>query len=245
MYFKEFLRVRTVLIWYVVVLVVLTAIIEIVALISPESMQTETAKTPWITMFIAGAFAAAVVATVLGSTLSQENGHLEVAWTRPKSRTNYASALMGMDAAGILVAQLVAFAFLAAHYAIYHRNVTLVAGPNDALNLLRFALFPIAWYALIVALSASLRRAGLVQGLIWPIALVLAVLAAAPLPQVWHGIVSVINVINPMAYVTYHDNGSTSVGVLFPNVVPAVAALAAIVAVSWFAATYQWRRLQA
>lgn len=245
MYFKEFLRVRTVLLWYVAVLVVLTVFIEIVALISPESMQGDFEQSPWVLLFIGAGFMAAIVATVLGSTLAQEHAHLEVAWTRPKSRTTYATTLMAVDAAGILAAQLIAFAFIIAHYAMYHRNVHLVSGPDDALNIARFVLFPIAWYALIVALSASLSRAGLVQGLIWPIALVLAVLAAAPLPDVWHGIVAVINVINPMAYVTGHDNGGTQIGAALPNVTLAVAALALIAAASWFAATYQWRRLQA
>jgi len=244
MYFKEFLRVRNVLLWYVGVLVVLTALIEIVALASPESMRTN-GVSPWVTLFGVSGFFAAIVATTLGSTLAQENNHLEVAWTRPRSRTNYATALMAVDTAGIFVAQLIAFAFIMAHYAIYHRNVHLIGGADDMLNSVRFALFPIALYALIVALSASLRgKAGLVQGLIWPIATTLAVLAAVPMPEVWHRILVGINLVNPMAYITYHDHGGSQIIGMLPNVALAVAALALIAVASWLVATYQWRRLQ-
>ena len=52
--------------------------------------------------------------------------------------------------------------------------------------------------------------------------------------------------INPMAYISYHEHGAQIVaGPTFSNVMLAVAVLAFMVVASWFAATYQWRRLQA
>jgi hypothetical protein len=296
MFFKEFLRVRSTLLWFTVVLVAIAAGIQVVAMLAPGAMTsndsgakatttttvraktsqhvgpagfkggvnvavtdeqgkahsaTATSKgpqeTPWVELFGAAGFIAAIVSTVLGSTLAQENDHLEVAWTRPRSRTGYATTLMAVDALGIIIAQLIVFAFIIAHMASYHPDQHLVAGPNDALNAIRFMLFPLAWYGLIVALSASMRgRAGVVQGLIWPIALGLTALPEAPLPGIWHRILVAISLINPISYISYseHDNGIAT-GAALSSATLAVAALAAIVVASWAAATYQWRRLQA
>ena len=202
-------------------------------------------RIPWVFLFAVAAFFAAIVSTVLGSTLALENDHLEVAWTRPRSRTAYATMLMGVDALGIIIAQLIAFAFVLAHMLIYHQNQHLVRDPEELIFAARFTLFPLAWYALIVALSASMRgRAGIVQGLIWPIALGLTGLSTLHLPEVWRSLVMVVSWINPISYVTFHDESlQATVGSTFEPL--AVAALALIVIASWAAATYQWRRLQA
>jgi hypothetical protein len=298
MYFKEFLRVRSSLLWFTVVLVIISGLIEIVVLVSPRAMNSDETKTnttvradatrhaggvgvkitqrgqgvvnvtvtddqgrvrsrarsegasqttPWIVLFGAAAFFAAIVSTVLGSTLAQENDHLEVAWTRPRSRTVYATTLMGVDALGIVAAQLIAFGFIMFHMAIYHNDQHIVGRPDDALNALRYALFPLAWYGLIVALSAGMRgRASVVQGLIWPVALGLGGISAAPLPDVLRRVFGTINLINPMTYVG-NDAQSTEMiaGSLLSSVTFAVTALALIVVASWALATYQWRRLQA
>jgi hypothetical protein len=248
MYFKEFLRVREPLLWYTALAVVITVFIQVIMITSHETtMSTAKASHAWVELFGVAGFVAAFMATVLGSTLALENDHLEVAWTRPRSRTNYATALMGVDVAAILLAQLIAFAFIMLHMALYHRTEPLVSGPNDALNAVRFALFPIAWYGLIVALSAGMRgRAGMVQGLIWPIAITLVVLAVVPLPEIWHRIFAAINLVNPLSYIEYHERaGQIFAGTALPNVALAVTALGVIVVASWFAATFQWRRLQA
>jgi len=309
MVFKEFLRVRSTLLWFTIVLVAITALIQVVAMISPESMTsndsgsktTTTARvktpphagsrfhgarvpagavnvkvtrdvsgqanvtvtdergnvhstdgasnapqvTPWVELFGLAGFIAAIVSTVLGSTLAQENDHLEVAWTRPRSRTGYATTLMSVDAAGIIIAQLVTFAFIVAHLATYHHDQHIISGPHDAIDAIRFALFPLAWYAVIVALSASMRgRAGVVQGLIWPITLGLTGLTTVPLPDIWHRITVAIALVNPLSYISEHDEAVRAIaGAAFPQF--AVAALLLMVVASWAAATYQWRRLQA
>jgi hypothetical protein len=269
MYFKEFLRVRNTLLWYTIVIALITGFIVIVSLSSSPDTNahrdvvtikhthhgvatTTTARLdeiPWAALLGAAGFVAAIMATVLGSTLAQENGHLEVAWTKPRSRTSYATTLMAVDAASIIIAQLIAFAFIIVPIILFGRGERLVNGPDDMLNVVRFVLFPLSWYALIVAFSATMRgRAGMVQGLIWPIALTLVVLGIVPLPEIWHRIFTGINFINPMSYVSYHGHGSDVqilTGAGLPNVALAAVVLALIIAVSWFAATYQWRRLQA
>ena len=143
--------------------------------------KTESADNiPWVALLGGAGIVAAFLATVLGSTLATENDHLEVAWTRPRSRTQYATALMTVDAIGIVIAQLIAFGLVATAIAVFAKESKLISGPDDALNVLRFLLFPLAWYGLIVAFSARLRgKAGMVQAMIWPVALALAALSAA------------------------------------------------------------------
>jgi hypothetical protein len=259
MYFKEFLRVRNALVWYLVVLAFIAVVTSLITMGSGEASVTVGAvpkhpvpkveDDPWVMLFGVAGFAAAIMSTVFGSTLAQENRHLELAWTKPQSRTRYATALMSIDAIGIIIAHVVAFALIIGHTAVFHHGqIRLVARPDDTVNVVRFLLFPLAWYGIVVAFSASLREgAGIVQGLIWPVALGFTGLAGAPLPEIWHRIFDGLNVINPLAYVAYHDPGSdvqiiTTAG--FSNVILAVAMLALIVVVSWFAATFQWRRLQ-
>jgi hypothetical protein len=268
-YFKEFLRVRKALLAYTIALVLIATFVVTIVIASPPDSSSDskvitvhtthgnvTTKTtldeiPWVALLFGIAlFPAAIMATVLGSGLAQENDHLEVAWTRPRSRTAYATTVMAVDAAGIVLAQLIGFAIVIAAISLFGKSVRIVSAPDDALNALRCVLFPLAWYAIIVALSASLRgqRAGIIQGLIWPVALGLTVLGFAPLPEIWHRIVAGINFINPITYIAYHDSGSNvqiMSGSGLTNVTLAVSMLALLVVASWFAATFQWRRLQA
>jgi hypothetical protein len=246
MIYQEFLRVRNALMWFLLVALAIALFTSIIGL-ATGSMNVTVGDVPkpgakiednsWVELFGAAGFIAAIMSTILGSTLSQENEHLELAWTKPQSRTRYATSLMTIDAIGIIIAHVAVFALIIGHMVLFHTGqVRLVGRPDDALNVVRFALFPLAWFGLIVALSAGMRgRAGVVQGLIWPVALGLTGLSAAPLPEIWHRIGAVINFINPISYLSIGLQGAGL----------AVVMLTLIVVASWYAATFQWRRLQA
>jgi hypothetical protein len=260
--YKEFLRVRHALMWFAIsigvtalgIIIINTAAHSGHVSVVLDHGSTKIPKSvavPWVIFFAGAAWVAAIMSTILGSTLSQENEHLALAWTKPRSRTAYATALMLIDGAAILITQLLALAAIIVVFKLLAPSqVHLASGPDDALNVARFTLFPLAWYAVIVALSAQLRnRAGIVQGLIWPIALGLGVLITLPAP--WRQIFGVINFVNPILYTSYHA-GSVSSGVVIDSgdtlaISAGVGALAfiAFIVVSWFAATYQWRRLEA
>ncbi len=267
--YKEFLRVRHALMWFAIAIGVTALGIVIINAgahsghvsvvldhgTTPDGSTVKIPKVvavPWVLCLAGAAWVAAIMSTILGSTLSQENEHLALAWTKPRSRTAYATSLMLIDGAAILITQLIAFAVIIALFNVLSPpSVHLSGGTDDALNVVRFALFPLAWYALIVALSARLRnRAGIVQGLIWPIAIGIGTLIALPPP--WRQIFGVINFVNPLLYTSYHA-GSVSSGIVIDTgddklaISAGVGALAFLVyiAVSWFAATNQWRRLEA
>jgi hypothetical protein len=266
MQYKEFLRARTALLWYVIVLAVTAAGIVIVASLSGSDQHVhvtagtaahpipKTTALPWMIGYALASWVAAILATVLGSSLAQEEDHLALAWTKPHSRTEYATVLMGVDAICIIIAQVIAFGFIGAlKLGLAHSAVRVVPGPDDTLNLVRFTLFPLAWYAVIIALSAGPRiKAGMVQGLIWPVSIGLAVVGVSALPAPWHQILAAANVINPLLYTGYHA-GSVSSGIVVDtesgeftvSAAMSTLALATFIVLGWFAATFQWRRLEA
>lgn len=245
MYYKELLRARGALTVYTIVTFIVLLISLVSMLFVPHSGPVATPAWPGI-LAVSSLFAS-VLATCLGSTLSQENdGHLEFACTKPVSRLTYATTAIAIDMAAILAAELVGFVFIAAHYGIGHHIVHYVAGPNAAANAARFILFPLAWYALIAAFGTGLRgKAGIVQGLIWPIAIALAVLRVVPLSPVWHDLFVAVNWLNPLVMVTYHEGDMTIVGPGSVNVVASALMLALLVIAGWAATTMQWRRIEA
>jgi hypothetical protein len=256
MYYKEFLRVRNAVLWYCGTMLVMALFITAISVLTPGSVKVDPPSTPiehlpWALLFAIASFGGAIVATILCSALSKENdGHLEVAWTKPVSRATYASITMAVDAAGILICHIVTFALVLIPIVLLAHHTVLVGGPDTALQVLRFTIFPLAWYALLVAFSASLRgQAGIVQGLSWIVALGLIGGLAAPLPALLHGVLQAIDYLNPILYTTYSvGNGSDTNGINIGEsfgVAVSVAALTAITAGGWFAAVTQWRRLQA
>jgi hypothetical protein len=269
MYYKEFLRARNSVFIYTLVwagLFLLTAILSVWLPMGEEAHKAahvggNLIPQPWPNLLGFAAIAASIVATVLGSTLSQEaDGHLEFALTKPASRVAYASVMIAVDFAAIFVAVFVGFAFVWLHYAIFHHTTTgccqgyrLVAGPDPVFNALRFLLFPLAWYAIIVGLSAGWRgKAGIVQGLIWPLAIAIAALRELPSTggwQAWHDLFVALNVFNPLMYVSYDDRVSeTTVQFAAGHALPAIvsaAMLALFMFAGWASAALQWRRVEA
>lgn len=269
MYFKEYLRARNCLVMYTIVWAAIFGVTTLISVWLPAmgvdvnashggggaKHAVTVSQVAWPALLGVAAFLAAIVSTVLGSTLSQENdGHLEFALTKPFSRVTYASTSIVVDLAAVVAAELIGFAFIMLHYLIFHRTTAqLVAGPDPFLSAIRLTLFPLAWYAIIAGLSAGTRgKAGIVQGLIWPLTFLLAVLRDIPPVGMWvgwHNLFVALNVINPLMYTSYQDRVSdttiTLVGPIeYPGLVSAMMLLLFIV-VGWGAALLQWRRVEA
>ena len=203
-------------------------------------------------MMIAGGFGG-FVAVLLGLALARENdGHLELAWTKPVSREVYAATIFAIDyvaALGITAAFLVMIAIIFA----MSMQLSLIYFDASALSSTVLTLVVIAaMYATITAASASMRRAGTILGIAYP-----ALLLMPPMTQIkWMSIGSIIRVIdtvNPVAYYYAYIMNSiyNSWGGLkqFTIATPAEAtvyiALILITIVGLLAALVQWRRLEA
>ncbi len=201
---------------------------------------------PFAVLFAIAAVAAAIFATILGCFLATENnGHLEIAWTRPASRTQYALAAVVADVIGILAA----FAFVVLVEAVlfslkgwWHFAYM---DPSFYPTLGRFLLYPLAWYGLVAGITASMRGGGLAAGLAWPAASILIVLSSLNLPPAIHTILGLLDYLNPMMYGTYAAGNEAARHVMMMSPADATLGLVGITVLGLCAALVQWRRLEA
>ncbi|HEY6358786.1 MAG TPA: hypothetical protein VIX35_11110, partial [Vicinamibacterales bacterium] len=211
MFYVEMMRTRITLLWSLFALGVLCAIALALLLLWPAQMRV-TSYTDGMCFVIVGGIAAliaAIVGSILGSSLAVENcEHLEIAWTKPISRMGYAAGLFLVDLACLAIIFAVTFGLAYGMVSLYVGGPIHVPFDQDtAWKMARFMLFPVAWFGLGQALTSgsSGKIAGLVIGLMWPVFEFLSVLAAPrtvhavqPLGSVWHTILSVLNLVNPI-----------------------------------------------
>jgi hypothetical protein len=201
-----------------------------------------------------GVLFAWVVATILGGPLARENdGHLEIAWTKPASRTAYALSVMAVDAVGILAA-------LAIGTALAVVVILLFAVPQPVIMANTFPaiavaiLAGLAWYAMCAAFTASLKRNWrAIPGLAWPAAFILlsvALVGAAvdsnPVLKGIHVLITVVNYFNPLLYsLISNEDGVTRVPAPLGSPILSAVALMALIAIYVGASLVQWRRVEA
>jgi hypothetical protein len=151
---------------------------------------------------------------------------------------------MAVDAAGILA--MFGLAVLAGliHGAIWRHQMIADASTVPALG--RFVLAAFAWFALIAALTASVRgrAAGAIAGFSWVAAGVIAALADVDLPWALHVLVQALNFLNPLMYLTFSGD-VTARSVTQLSIAISTIALCSIIALGVAAALEQWRRLEA
>src|SRR5476649_2104808 len=114
----------------------------------------------------------AILATVMGLSLAAENeGHLELTWTKPVSRESYALAVFGVDTLAMIAAYIVSMVAAVIVCDVWVGRQVVI--PISPLWLVAAVLvLPIYVYAIIAAGSASLKRSrGMVAGLFWPVTL--------------------------------------------------------------------------
>lgn len=208
--------------------------------------------------FMLAALVALVAATVLGAPFARENdGHLESTLTKPISREWLAIKTVLLDLAGIVTAWIVTVAMMIVGHSIFEApNYTY--GPSDSSVLTVGLLSAFAWYAMLCAATASMKRSyGIVLGIAWPVAIGVAVLSranvgGAPLAQLIHAIASALAWIDPLNYLHFGPvfttnvtgasvTGGASTGYLV-NDAPIIAILALVYGAL---AIWQWRRVEA
>jgi|GEM_PF-1040824 len=195
-------------------------------------------------------FLAAIFASVIGGSLSKENdGHLELAWTKPTSRQKFAGTMFAIDAAGILASGLLAFVTAIVVGWMFLGRPVLVWTPDTTGNIALAILFPLSWYALGQALTASLQRAGPVLGMSWVIGLACLATVHVPYPVI-QLIVRTFNTSNPLAYYSSQNGHPSTIDGVSPTLLAAtqfndILALLAITIIAITASLVQWRRLEA
>jgi hypothetical protein len=212
-------------------------------------------ETDFMNYVASGVVVAMIVATILGAPFAREgDGHLEVALTKPTSREQFAASVLGADFAGIAAAYVLAIVFAVAVHTLFEVPHILFTG-RDALALLVGILAPAAWYAMLAAATASIRRGyGTVLGFAWPVAGIVLGLSLAqpngnPIFQAVHAIAWLLSFINPLTYTNIHGqilsvdaSGHVAVGFGYTR---QVVALALLTGAYGILSIVQWRRIEA
>jgi hypothetical protein len=180
-----------------------------------------------------GMVVALIIGTLLGGPLAKENdGHLALAWTRPVSRSRYALSVVAIDITAIALGWVLAAAAFFAAVVSYDANAHF-AGGEYSWAIPAEVLIPIAWYALLTAVSASVRRGlAFVLGATWAVAF--GVLTLSRMNSGWH-VLAALNRLNPLHYL---DDAGPSGAVRY------AVALALLTVVYLAAAVIQWRRAE-
>ncbi|HLY00932.1 MAG TPA: hypothetical protein VKR56_00395 [Candidatus Cybelea sp.] len=249
MVFVEWLRVRGTLKWTTIVLGILfiLACVGRVTIPSHRHMGAHEMEFGYFVIF--GAVVALIVATILGAPFARENdGHLEVALTKPVDRAALALMTIGVDAAGIIVALALGTVFgIALHTIFFPPWITFHLA--DAISIVFGIVAPLAWYAMLAAATSSLRRGyGAILGIAWPVALVVAVLSFVDpndnsLAALIHATFWTLSRIDPLVYM--HFEASDMRMGTDPVWLPRLTMLAILAAGYSIAAVAQWRRVEA
>jgi hypothetical protein len=212
-------------------------------------------------LFALAAFVALIVGTVLSGPLAKENtNHLEIAWTKPASRAQMALGMFAVDAAGLVISMAMTVVWLVLCTVLFevpHFVVDQQTWPVLALCILT----PLAWYALLTAASASLKRGwGAVVGLGWLAALILPgistgfMAAQTPIFHITGVVLSWLMLFNPIMYVHLSSSAAPGnvdpafgymYGVLGSSAGIRAAMLVGLVILYSALSLAQWRRLEA
>lgn len=250
MVYVEWLRVRGTLKWTTIVLGVLFVIASVARVAIPTHHHLEGAHEMTFGYFIVfGAVVALIVATILGAPFARENdGHLEVALTKPVDRSALALMTIGVDAAGIVAALAVGTLFgIGLHTIFFPPWITFHW--VDAIAIVFGIVGPLAWYAMLAAATSSLRRGySAILGIAWPVAAVVAGLSLVDpndnsLAALIHGTFWTISRIDPLVYM--HFEASDMQMGTDTAWLSRLTMLAILAAGYGIAAVAQWRRVEA
>lgn len=207
--------------------------------------------------FVFATLVALIVATILGAPFARENeGHLEVAFAKPVSRVNLALQTVVADVAGIAAAFVMTVIFLIAGHSIFEAP-NYIWGPTDTVVLAIGLLAAFAWYGMLNAATASMKRAyGGVLGCAWPVALGMsgithAPLGDSPLAELVHRIGSSLLWLFPTSYLHFsfvsgmgsEEHRRALTATLPPQADLVILACLALVYGAF--AIYQWQRVEA
>jgi len=215
-------------------------------------MTIQNALVPFRIYFHLAAILGLIVATILGATLAREsNGHLEIAMLKPVSRTRFALGQIGVDLAGIVIAEVMMIVASLIMQSFFYMPGFNFSGA-DVPYLLTALLLPFTWYLMINAFTASLKQgSGAVVGFAWPVALIVIFmekinLGGSSVGQVFHGIFWTISRIIPLTYTALSlDDHAATISTDAWSLPAQILVLSILMLVYVALAIEQWRRVEA
>ena len=192
---------------------------------------------------------ALIVVALLAGPLAKENdGHLELAWTKPASRARYALSAVAIDVVTIVVTQI-ATAIVVALTTFMWGFPAFSAGPDAAVNAGLALIAPLSMYACLTAASASLKRGpGIAIGIGWVVAFLVPATAnmtaemRMPFWNALHWVASALSYADPLTYIVFLNAQSAPA---IHTTLEASTATAILAVAYSVAAIVQWRRVEA
>jgi hypothetical protein len=219
-----------------------------------ETIVDTNEQTAFLNFVVCGAVVALIVATILGAPFARENdGHLEISLTKPVSRDRLSLQIIGVDVAALAVAFSAGIIFALAVTAIFAFPRITFDG-HDAFALASGIAAPIAWYAMLTAATASMKRGyGAILGFAWPVAAIVVGLSLVQpegnaLLRVVQGVAWALSLIDPIAYMHFGRHEAVTVdgqSVLNYSDWHQLLMLAVLSAFYGALAVVQWRRVEA
>ncbi len=208
----------------------------------------------WAVLFVMSAPIGLLVASILGGAPAKENdGHLDLAWTKPFSREHYAVAAFAIDVAAIVVAQVAMI--LVTLLATLMFFVPRFAAEQGSGPIIGVALVgPFAWYAMITAASSSFKRGpGMIMGILWVAAVLVPSVSGilAEPAQVnaiaagFHAVFKALSYLDPFTYMSFSVHQAQVKAQSGFTMGANLLILAALVVVYLAVSLVQWRRVEA
>lgn len=192
-------------------------------------------------------FMALIVAIVLAAPFAREvHGHLEVALTKPVARARYAIGSIVADIAGILGASLLTIVALYLCQLLFEPGRIDFSGISARAVAMGIAA-PLAWYALLCALTTWLNRSyiGVLVAAL-PVAIVVGLLTlldpSNAVARVVHDAAWYLSRLDPWTYVEFHIEDNSTGASTFGLRLGAVFLLFVIYSA---VAIWQWQRVEA
>jgi hypothetical protein len=205
-------------------------------------------------LFLASIPMGLIVGTILSDPLAKENdGHLELAWTKPVSRERFAMAAIGVDTLAIAISQLLCIGVVLIATLLF-AVPRFSYGEHVGWNIVVGLLAPIAWYAMLTAASSSLKRGpGLVVGMGWLFGIIVPGIAGGlsgatgnAIAAGFYAIFRALSYLDPISYMTFANHNSTIGTGLLGLSMPATTAALAMLSIVYIAlSVLQWRRVEA
>jgi len=243
MYYIEYLRTRRVFWLYLIVLAGLYALVSFLSTLWPH-VENPTAKISYSAggHAVLVAFICLLFASLAGSSLGRHFDHLDFALTKPRSRLEFAANVFGIDILGLVVFFITTTLWVAAIHVAAGLAHGLVFDAASSYGIVLAFGSVLAWYAIVQAVSCGRDASGWAIAGIWILAFGLYFLSAAPLGPGLNGLIALLNLINPIAYlntVPFEASGAPSVSLALHAVgIYFVAAAAAVVAL------VRWQRVE-
>ena len=196
------------------------------------------------------AWGTALLATIIAASLNRQRDHLAYTWTRPRDRSAIAAETIAVDLGYLIAMFLFIFAVELVCVAIIVQGRIPLVWHNAIPAFLRGFGLALMWYAMVQAATAWAPFRGVVVSAVsWPVFIIVGSLEAVRFPAPWSTVITVLNVFNPMAYLSgteIQKNGDVVLHSLLPFDDSTRLALVYAISLAALAfAVFSWKRMEA